>query len=641
MPEGLTIPDTLTALPRWVLWRGVPGTAADGTAKLIKKPFRVVGGPASSTDPATWATYEQVIAAAIPKPGGIGFVFNGDGIIGIDLDKCAVDRMSLEPWAAEIVERFDTYTEWSPSGNGLHLFVRGTLPDCRRARGKVEMYGSGRYFTVTGDALRNVPIAENQAAIDWLADKHLREPSRGIAPNVLQSIETMRSQHRQGELRLTMPDPAADARKVLPLLSDSRAEDYSEWIRVGLAMKDAGLSLDDWLAFSSRCPSKYDRDEAEAKWATFAKSQGKGVAALVGMAQDDAGKPAVSTALGHAAKVAKTEVKPAIVKPLPTLSNLMQGFVAWRETNAGRSTIGLECGMQQIDAALSGWRGLSILAAAPGAGKTTLTLQVANRIVHRNPAAIAVVFSAEMTARDIAGSLLSMSTGLGFRSLAIPSADTLQEGVEHDAAIRKAIDGYREIDGRLVVFDPAEIEEGSDALFAWLRQRIDQAMQAAGASEVFVVIDNLQQFPIRPANGGEWYSDLERDRFAIEMMMRLQHSLQDSYKRAATVVVSETSKAAQDRQDDGLTGVLGSGRIVYKADSVLVMTPAERKIKVGEKDGKAIYKQTRVKHDGMPLVRLNIAKGRLGVERTAVFLAFDYERHALVEVAYEDIAGDD
>ena len=174
MPEGLTIPDTLTALPRWLLWRGVPGVRADGTAKMDKVPFSVAGTKASTTDPATWATYEQAIGAAIPKPGGIGFVFNGDGIIGIDLDKCAVDRMSLEPWAAEIVERFDTYTEWSPSGNGLHLFVRGTLPDCRRARGKVEMYGSGRYFTVTGDALRNVPIAENQAAIDWLADKHLR-----------------------------------------------------------------------------------------------------------------------------------------------------------------------------------------------------------------------------------------------------------------------------------------------------------------------------------------------------------------------------------------------------------------------------------------------------------------------------------
>lgn len=86
---------------------------------------------------------------------GIGFVFaKDDPSVGIDLDgSLDPETDELEPWAAEIVQAARTYCEVSPSGLGVKLIGRGHLPaDApKRLRGElIEMYDSGRYFTISG-----------------------------------------------------------------------------------------------------------------------------------------------------------------------------------------------------------------------------------------------------------------------------------------------------------------------------------------------------------------------------------------------------------------------------------------------------------------------------------------------------------
>ena len=67
----------------------------------------------------------------------------------------------IVPWAQEIVERLDSYTEISPSGHGLHIIIRASKPgpSCRGGYkdGEVEMYSEGRYFTITGHTLDSRP----------------------------------------------------------------------------------------------------------------------------------------------------------------------------------------------------------------------------------------------------------------------------------------------------------------------------------------------------------------------------------------------------------------------------------------------------------------------------------------------------
>lgn len=150
MGDVLNIPPELRECPQWVVWK-----LEKRDEKLTKVPYcaKNTKRRASPTDRDTWATFDEACAAAPSENGGIGFVFTKDDpFIGIDLDKCLTDG-TLEPWAHQIVEKLKSYTEITPSGTGLHILIRGTLPEGRRRKGKIEMYDSGRFFTMTGDVL--------------------------------------------------------------------------------------------------------------------------------------------------------------------------------------------------------------------------------------------------------------------------------------------------------------------------------------------------------------------------------------------------------------------------------------------------------------------------------------------------------
>ena len=80
---------------------------------------------------------------------GIGLQL-GPPCVGIDLDKCRnAESGVIELWAKEIIEKLNSYTEISPSGTGIHIWVKGAIPKTGRRKGRIEIYDSGRdYFTV-------------------------------------------------------------------------------------------------------------------------------------------------------------------------------------------------------------------------------------------------------------------------------------------------------------------------------------------------------------------------------------------------------------------------------------------------------------------------------------------------------------
>jgi primase-polymerase (primpol)-like protein len=163
-PITRNIPEALTERPQWVCWRH-----EERDEKLTKVPFAPhTGSYASSTDLMTWTTFEDTLAAYRASEGfydGIGFVFSSaDPFVGIDLDDCRDPATGeISPWAKKILERVQKgYVEISPSGTGIHIIVRGAVRDGRTRKkvrlegeviGEIEMYGRGRFFTVTGEPL--------------------------------------------------------------------------------------------------------------------------------------------------------------------------------------------------------------------------------------------------------------------------------------------------------------------------------------------------------------------------------------------------------------------------------------------------------------------------------------------------------
>jgi putative DNA primase/helicase len=139
-----SIPEELRIRPQWVVWKAVDD-------KQDKVPYSPRNGRrASSTELLTWGTFEEALKAyENGEYAGVGFVFStGDPYTGIDLDNCVDESGDLALWALEVVRYFDSYTELSATGTGLHIIVRGDTPN--RRKGDIEVYSSKRFFTVTG-----------------------------------------------------------------------------------------------------------------------------------------------------------------------------------------------------------------------------------------------------------------------------------------------------------------------------------------------------------------------------------------------------------------------------------------------------------------------------------------------------------
>ncbi len=157
------IPAALKELDQWVTWRYI---ARGGRPTKVPTNART-GREASSTDPSTWSSFTEAVSALGDgsSNAGIGFVFSPDDpFCGIDLDECLEEGAPV-PEARAIVDTFNTYTEVSPSGNGVKLFLRGRKPPWARCRSKAirgfketEVYDSGRFFTVTGRRLPGIPV---------------------------------------------------------------------------------------------------------------------------------------------------------------------------------------------------------------------------------------------------------------------------------------------------------------------------------------------------------------------------------------------------------------------------------------------------------------------------------------------------
>jgi putative DNA primase/helicase len=180
------VPATLRALG-WIGWRGRLGD--DG--KWKKDPFQISAprAHASNADPTHWRNEGDVREVQIMAPElfdgfGVALVASAN-LTFIDLDDVRdPDTGAIEPWAMQMVETFDSWSEISVSGEGLHIFVHGRLPgdglvnyldgDPER---KVEVYSTGRFAYLTGHALESVrPIANRQRLVTLLA-QHVRPSS--------------------------------------------------------------------------------------------------------------------------------------------------------------------------------------------------------------------------------------------------------------------------------------------------------------------------------------------------------------------------------------------------------------------------------------------------------------------------------
>lgn len=256
--------ECLRAAKRWMLWKSVPNP--DPAKKPDKVPHYVNGQPRGATDtPADWmqlASYQDAVATLNAAPGmyaGLAFALGPDGSgwhwQGIDLDDVPQNQLS------ELANTLPGYVERSPSGNGCHAIGYGTPFAALGSNGTgIEAYAGGRYFTFTGDTIRDgaltdlAPVVQGRLA-----------PMHGIQRPTTRATGTV----------YVDPTTISDLRSAL---FSMRADDYELWRTCGMALHclgDVGRGLFmEWSATSEKfnpldAARKWDRDFANVHSLTY------------------------------------------------------------------------------------------------------------------------------------------------------------------------------------------------------------------------------------------------------------------------------------------------------------------------------------------------------------------------------------
>ena len=176
--QYVQIPTELKVTKRWVCYDIEKNEAGEERKVPINA---ITGSYARSNDPRTWTTFQVAINGVVKYHlTGIGFMLGldeatGNNFFGVDLDnhpdkKTGQKPMNNEEFASfcdNIINALDSYTEYSHSGEGIHIICKGTIPPGgnRKINSPVEIYDKVRFFTMTGKTIRNKPVADRTEEI--------------------------------------------------------------------------------------------------------------------------------------------------------------------------------------------------------------------------------------------------------------------------------------------------------------------------------------------------------------------------------------------------------------------------------------------------------------------------------------------
>ena len=299
-PNFERMPPELKLLKNWVLW----GAVWNGS-KWTKRPIQISGFGASTTNPKHWSSFDDVkreYERAVErgyialrekdKPiqhipvGGVGFVFDGrpdeDGLVfaGVDFDSGAF-KDEISSFTAERVKRLGSYVEASVSGTGVHVIVKAHPLASGIAHNGIELYTSGRFFTMTGrtgtDARR--PIIAAPDAFAKLAEELRTQsassrtgegdlPTGPLAENGEQAAEA-ETNAWFGKLP---PEKQSEAVKyaALHIAKNSKlfeltgnGGNYQEYLKLALALARSGVAeAEDIFVEAASTAKDADADEA-------------------------------------------------------------------------------------------------------------------------------------------------------------------------------------------------------------------------------------------------------------------------------------------------------------------------------------------------------------------------------------------
>ena len=263
----ITCPAELADLPAWLMWR----LEYHEGEKPRKVPYyingqRRAGLQGSAADRQSLATFTAARAAAARRGfDGVGLALMPDwGLVALDFDNCIANGR-LHPEVEAIAAT--SYAEYSPSGKGVRVLLRGALPNRKSfdAPFGFETFSSKGFVTITGNRLEITDTFGNENTIapmppEALALVEQRFPRRESNP----------TRHDDPVLGLTQ----AQIERALAAMDPDMGHD--DWLHVGMALhhETRGDGFEHWCEWSERGGKFPGRDILQHRWDSFGKGTG-------------------------------------------------------------------------------------------------------------------------------------------------------------------------------------------------------------------------------------------------------------------------------------------------------------------------------------------------------------------------------
>ena len=429
----MNIPEELKELDQWVCWKKSLGP--DG--KLKKIPYDPKTGEfAKANIPGTWADYETAAAAA-NNYDGIGFEFlKGGNLFGIDLDHVIKDGV-INPIAKEIIDTMDSYTELSPSGQGVHILAKGTIPDKDRRKDFIEMYSDGRYFTITGniyngrDKLNERTREAAAVHAKYLSRKDtnmVQEPqNNGTKNNFSSSDEEIIRKAMNSKMGARFTNLWNG--NISMYGNDHSAADMALVNDLGYWTNYDPIQMDRLFRQSGLYRDKWDKKHGAETYGQMTINKALDKKAIMLKNKTATNQPVGSTTQAEIAEQLTSEKEYYIITE--SAAGSMDEFDSMITSTANNP--GISTGFNQLDNILDGglYPGLIIIGAVTSVGKTAICLQLMDQIAKKydgkkpNEERTVMIFSLEMSKFELMARSISRESFLNDPDNALTVRDIL------------------------------------------------------------------------------------------------------------------------------------------------------------------------------------------------------------------------
>ena len=228
---------------KWAVWRYETAEGKDKPSKPPRSPINEA--LISPTSDEGWGTFEEAVARYGNGTwyNGVGFrIADYLGLAVLDLDYNANHHPNVVAGHKVIYDTLACYTEFSPSGKGLHIFCFGHVPSVKNSERAVEIYCKDRFMTVTGNVLYNGPIEDRQEKLEQLVSELTRERNT----NAESGINYTAPQTENDETIIARASAAANGAKFSALASGN-------WTQAGYSSQsEADFAFVNILCFYTR-----------------------------------------------------------------------------------------------------------------------------------------------------------------------------------------------------------------------------------------------------------------------------------------------------------------------------------------------------------------------------------------------------